>query len=282
MTYLREGIENMEMKINRGKIIKKCIEEELSDLDFHYGNYESNRWIFERNMKKLTWYVYIYVYRFDPWQITFHLGTNVPGKIQVHAHQVEGVKGNGDIPGYWRYHDEESLIEVLKEMTEIIRERGIDVLKKLSIPEKINACDNEMHHELYLHHKELAEAFVERTGMVSTGYNEENLRRWFDYMDDRIEEMKKGTYDSAAKNELLEMAAFLGEQIVKYKGGNWKLWKNEKIEATNITYIKKIGKNEELEECINLIRVLVRRYLGNNRNWLEEPFFEVISEWNTY
>ena len=30
----------MEMKINRGKIIKKCIEEELSDLDFHYGNYE--------------------------------------------------------------------------------------------------------------------------------------------------------------------------------------------------------------------------------------------------
>ena len=57
---------------------------------------------------------------------------------------------------------------------------------------------------------------------------------------------------------------------------------NEKVEATNITYIKKIGKNEELKECINLIRVLVRRYLGNNRNWLEEPFFEVISEWNTY
>ena len=247
----RKETENMEKKINRGKIIKKCIEE-LSDLDFHYRNYESNRWIFERNMKKLTWYVYIYVYRFDPWQITFHLGTNVPGKIQVHAHQVEGVKGNGDILGYWRYHDEESLIEVLKEMTAIIRGKGIDVLKKLSIPEKINACDNEMHHELYLHHKELAEAFVERTGMVSTGYNEENLRRWFDYMDDRIEEMKKGSYDSVVKKELLEMAAFLGEQIVKYKDGRWNLWKNEKVEATNISYKKRIYKDEEVEKTINL------------------------------
>ncbi len=36
----RKETENMEMKINRGKIIKKCIEEKLSDLDFHYGNYE--------------------------------------------------------------------------------------------------------------------------------------------------------------------------------------------------------------------------------------------------
>ena len=274
----------MEKKINRGKIIKKYIEEGLSDLDFHYGNYESNTWIFERNMKKLTWYVYIYVYRFDPWQITFHLGTNVPGKMQVQAHQIEieDIKGDGDIPGYWKYHDEESMVEVLKKIVAIIRNRGIDALKKLSIPERINASDNEMHRKLYLHHKELAEAFIERTGMVSTGYDEENLKRWFDYMDSRVEEMKKGAYDSGAKEELLEMAAFLGEQIVKYKGGSWKLWKNEKVEATNITYIKKIGKNEEVEECINLIRVLVRRYLGNNRNWLEEPFFEVISEWNAY
>lgn len=51
---------------------------------------------------------------------------------------------------------------------------------------------------------------------------------------------------------------------------------NEKVEATNITYIKKIGKNEKLKECINLIRVLVRRYLGNNRNWLEEEWYRQV------
>ena len=277
----RKETENMEKKINRGKIIREYIKEELADLDFHYGNYESNRWIFERNMKKLTWYVYIYVYRFDPWQITFHLGTNVPGKIQVHAHQVEGVKGNGDIPGYWRYHDEESLIEVLKEMTEIIQSKGIDVLKKLSIPEKISTTD-EMYHELYLYHKELAEAFVEKTGMVSTGYDEENLKRWLDYIDSRIEEMSKGAYDSAAKNELLEMAAFLGEQIVKYKEGWWEHHILPDKETFCVLYKQKISETGKVDVLNNVLSLLVGKYLGNSREWLEDQFYEVIREWKVY
>lgn len=271
----------MEIKINRGKIIQKCIGEGLSDLDFHYGGYESNTWIFERNMKKLTWYVYIYVYRFDPWQVTFHLGTNVPGKMQVQAHQIEGVKGDGDIPGYWRYHDEESMAEVLKEMTAIIRGGGIDVLKKLSIPEKVSTTD-EMYHELYLHHEELAETFVKKTGMVSTGYDEENLERWFDYIDGRIEEMSKGEYDSAAKKELLEMAAFLGEQIVKYKGGWWRHDVMPDREIFCVLYKKKISKKGKVDVLINILSLLVGKYLGNNRQWLEKPFYEVISEWKVY
>lgn len=78
------------------------------------------------------------------------------------------------------------------------------------------------------------------------------------------------------------MAAFLGEQIVKYKDGRWKLWKNEKVEVINISYKKRIYKDEEIEKSINIIRVLVRRYLGNNRQWLEEDFYEVISEREIY
>ncbi len=265
----------MEVRINRGKIIKKCIEEELSDLDFHYEGYEDNTWVFARKLGKLTWYVYIYVYRFDPWQITFHLGTDVPGKMQVQAHQIEGVKGDGDIPGYWRYHDEESMIEVLKEMTEIIRSKGIDVLKKLSVPEKVGE-DNEMHHELYLHHEELAEAFVEKTGMVSTGYDEENLERWLDYIDSRIVEMSKCPYDKETKRELLEMAAFLGEQIVKYKNGVWSHNVKEKSERFCITCKKEIGKNEYTNCFINLLRVLIGKYLGNSREWLAWSFYDII------
>ena len=271
----------MEVRINRGKIIKKCIEEELSDLDFHYEGYEDNTWVFARKLGKLTWYVYIYVYRFDPWQITFHLGTDVPGKMQVQAHQIEGVKGDGDIPGYWRYHDEESMIEVLKEMTEIIRSKGIDVLKKLSVPEKVGE-DNEMHHELYLHHEELAEAFVEKTGMVSTGYDEKNLKRWFDYIDSRVEEMSKGAYDTAAKKELLEMAAFLGAQIVKYKEGWWRHEIMPNREIFCVLYKQKISKTGKVDVLINVLSLLVGKYLGNSREWLEESFYEVISEWKVY
>lgn len=269
----------METKLKRGEIIKKYVGEGLADLGFSYGEYEENTWIFQRNLGKLTWYVYIYVYRFDPWQITFHLGTNVPGKMQVQAHQVEGIKSNGELPGYWKYHDEDSMIEVLEEMLDIIRNQGIGVLKNLSIPEKVNVDDREMHHNLYLYHKELAEAFIQRTGMVSTGYDEENLKRWFDYIDPRIEELSKGKYDDNAKKELLEMAAFLGEQIVKYKEGWWSYSESENAESFCIIcnyHFSKFDKNATAEMLINILRLLGGKYLGNNRWWMEEDFYEII------
>lgn len=267
--------------ISRGKIIKKYFEEGLSDLDFHYGGYQGDTWVFERKLGKLTWYIYIYVYRFDPWQITFHLGTSVQGKMQVQAHQIDGAIGNGDILGYWKYYDEDSMVKVLKEMVEIIRSNGIDVLKKLSRPERISTND-EMYHELYLYHKELAKMFVEKTGIISTGYDEKNLKRWFDYIDGKIEELRKGTYDDAAKKELLEMAAFLGEQIVKYKEGKWRHTKTLKMETFCVVYKMKISEKEKVDVLINVLSLLVGKYLGNSRTWLEEPFHRVISEWKVY
>lgn len=267
----------MDTKLNRGKIIKKNIGEGLGDLGFSYMEYKGDTWIFKRSLGKITWYVYIYVYRFDPWQITFHLGTDVPGKMIVMADKLEGIKSNGELPGYWKYHDEESMIEVLEKMSEVIHTKGIDALKKLSIPDKIST-NNKMYHELYLYHNELAEAFVQRTGVFSTGYDEDNLKRWFDYIDNRIEELSKGDYDDDAKKELLEMAAFLGEQIVKYKGGKWKHNKNENKETFCIIYDFHFRKNATTEMLINILSLLVGRYLGNNRWWLEETFYEIISK----
>ncbi|MGN0130945.1 MAG: hypothetical protein ACI4AA_00715 [Lachnospiraceae bacterium] len=95
--------------------------------------------VFQRKLGKITWYVYIYVYRFNPWQLTFHLGTDIPGKMQVQAHHLEGVKGNGVILGYWRYQDEESMVEVLKKIVEIIQNRGNRCFKKIEYTRK-NKC----------------------------------------------------------------------------------------------------------------------------------------------
>ena len=266
----------MDIKLNRGKIIRNHMGEGLSDLGFVYEKYEGDTWIFARKLGKLTWYVYIYVYRFDPWQITFHLGTDAPGVMQVYADQIlKGDWDKGELCGYWAYQDEDSMIKVLEEMVEVIRNEGIAALKKMSVPVKIST-DNEMYHELYLHHKEYAADFQERTGLESTGYDEENLTRWFDYIDNRIEELSKGQYDAAAKRELLEMAAFLGEQIIKYKGGEWRHRVTPKIESFCITYKIAISKRKKMDYVINCLSLLVGRYLGNSRKWLEEPFYEVI------
>ena len=267
------------MKLNRRKIIRKCVGEGLSDLGFIYGGCSNgDTWVFERKQGELIWYVYIYVYRFDRWQVTFHFNTNVPGNLLVMADQMEGIQGNGDTKGYWRFHDEDSLVEVLEEIVGIIRDQGMKMLEELSVPAKITALDNKMNEELYLYHKELAETFVQRTGMIVTGYDGENLKRWFDYIDSRIEEMSKGEYDAAAKRELMEIAAFLGEQIVKYKGGAWKLRDNGKKLVT-ITYMKKpIFMEEPAEFIIPILGVLVGKYLGNSRRGLELPFYEVFED----
>ncbi len=119
----------MGTKLNRGKIIKKYIGEGLSDLGFLYEKSASDIWMFKKEQGQLMWFVYIDVYRFDPWQATFFLETNVPGAMRVCAHQLEGISTNGEMPGYWKYHDEDSMIEVMEEMSEIIRNQGIETLK---------------------------------------------------------------------------------------------------------------------------------------------------------
>lgn len=124
--------------------------------------------------------------------------------------------------------------------------------------------------------KNLRKALKKRTGIVPTGYNEENLSKWFDYIDNRIEELSKGQYDAAAKRELLEMAAFLGEQIVKYKGGNWKQYLFPKRETFCIIYKSAFSKSIIVDGLINCLGLLVGRCLGNSQKWLEEPFYEVI------
>ena len=267
------------MKLNRGKIIRKCVGEGLSDLGFVYGGCSNgDTYCFERKQGELIWYVYIYVYRFDRWQVTFHFNTNVPGNLPVMAGQVKGARGDGDTKGYWRFHDEESLIRVLEEMVRLIRIKGVQMLEQLSVPPKVTAFDNKMNEGLYLHHKELAEAFVQRTGMAATDYDGENLKRWFDYIDSRIEEMSKGEYDDAAKRELMEIASFLGEQIVKYKGGVWTL-ENSEIKEVYIAYMKNpTFMKKPVKFTIPILRVLVQKYLGNSRRGLELLFYKVIEE----
>ena len=48
--------------------------------------------------------------------------------------------------------------------------------------------------------------------------DKENIDRWFEVIEERTEILKQGDYEDA-KEELMEIAAFLGNQLVKYLGG---------------------------------------------------------------
>lgn len=264
----------MEKKLNRGKLIKKYIGEGLKDLGFSYAGYRGDVWMFEKVYKEnIIQSVGINIYRFDVWQITFMLATNVPGKMYIDAVHVPGVGGNGMLPGYWKYQDEESLIGALKEMLVFIKEPGMKLLEEASIPEPVYDT-SEMHEELYLNHEKLAESFIQKTGIISTGYDRENLERWFDVIEQRVTELQKIDF-GAGKSEWLEIAAFLGEQIVKYCGGHWILSTVSERKVCSVGY--KIKKCKNVEAEIVLFRLLVGEYLGNGKEWIMRFFLEVIN-----
>lgn len=53
------------------------------------------------------------MYRFAPCLITFHLGTDAPGVMQVYAHQLlDGICEKGELSGYWECPDEDSMKKV--------------------------------------------------------------------------------------------------------------------------------------------------------------------------
>ena len=65
---------------------------------------------------------------------------------------------------------------------------------------------------------------------------------------------------------------------MKYKGEVWEIGEyNEKVVV--ITYMKKTRFiNKPIKFDINILGLLAGKYLGNNREWLEESFYEVIEE----
>lgn len=262
----------MEKKLNRGKLIRKYIGEGLKEEGFSYAGYQGDVWMFEKPCKEnIIQSVGINIYRFDVWQITFMLATNVPGKMYIDAVHIPGIGGNGMLPGYWKYQDEESLIEVLKEMLVFIKEPGMKLLEEASIPGP-EYDTSEMHEDLYQNHEKLAESFIEKTGMTSTGYNRENLERWFDYIEQRVTELRKIDF-GAGRNEWLEIAAFLGEQIVKYCEGHWSLSTVSGGKVCSVEYkIKKCT----VEDIVMPLRLLVGEYLGNDKEWIMRAFLDVI------
>lgn len=94
------------------------------------------------------------------------------------------------ISGYWKYEDEQEFIETLNEIKELLLKQGIKALGKLSVPDKIEAT-NEMYHELYLKHSELAACFQQEHNIQLEAFDDENIDRWFEVIEEQVEELKR-------------------------------------------------------------------------------------------
>lgn len=258
--------------MKKGKLIEKYIGEGLEPLHFVYGGKIGNSWLFERQIKDIRQEIWLHEYRFVKNMITFSLSTNVRGKGTVQADDLKN-NWNSILPGYWKYTDEEDFIHTLVEIKELLISKGIKALGKLSVPDKITAT-NEMYHKLYEEHTKRANEYQNKYQIEMKAFDEENINRIFDFIDTRFTELKKGNFEEA-KEELVDMAAFLGESLIKYRGGQWEHYMNERdnIESCLIDNIKaKTG------TCTNLLHVLIGGYGWNGAGWVKNSYMRFLEK----
>ena len=264
----------MDNKTNSGKLVRKYIGEEIEKFKFEYKGYQNDSWKYERKFKGVIQTISIYPYRFDQRMITFELYTDVKnsayasemGTNVIQAGMIEDITTNSEMRGYWKYDTEDELIEVLNDMKDVLMKKGMRILVQLSKGEE-ETDTAEMYHELYFNHDELCEKFIKKTGIKATGFDEKNINNWFEVIEERVAVFKKQSYEQS-KWELVEMAAFLGNQLVKYLDGEWYHFVSKDHESCSI-----INCNTAYS-CTNCLKVLVGGYTKNGMDWVKEIFLE--------
>lgn len=255
--------------MNRGNLVRKYIGEALAPFKFEYCGYQGDCWVFEKKFGRITQTICISPYRFDANMMTFELYTDARETGLVQAADIEGIESDNYEHGYWKYADnEESLRKVLNQMKEVLIKKGMKILKDLSVEPEI-VITNEMYHELYINHKQLSEDFIEKTHVEVTGFDSENINRWFDVMDKRLADLHQYKYEEI-KDKLVEMAAFIGSQLEKYMGGKWDQHIHKDYESCIVYKIK-----SSRVTSINCMGIIVGGYEDGTMNWPRSILLEV-------
>lgn len=262
-----------EKKIQKGKLIEKYIGEGIASFKFTYQGRRGDSWIFEKEFKGVIQTISLYEYRFEKNMISFDLYTDVPGKGIVQAVGIEGIEFNSEMPGFWKYEDEESFIEILKVINNIVIKKGMRILNQLSKrPEIIET--NEMYQELYFKHSELAEKYQNEMGLKVGEFDENYIEEWFEIIKKRVEILQKGKFEDA-KEEIVEIAAFLGEQIRNALGGEWGRYidQKSKFESCFLENVRSKGHSN-----VNILKNIMGGYSSNGMDWTKKIVLEIYKE----
>lgn len=216
----KETVMSTEKKMQKGKLIQQYIGEGIAPFKFTYQGRRGDSWIFEKNFNGVIQTISIYEYRFGENMISFDLYTDVPGRGIVQAVGIQGIEFNSELPGFWKYEDKESFIEILEVIKDILIQKGMRNFNLLS-KERKELDTPEMHQELYVHHDELAEKFQKKYNLSAETMDQEHMEQWFSVIEKRADVMYREGYEKT-KDEYLEIAAFLGVQLERFMGGEWR------------------------------------------------------------
>jgi len=182
----------------------------------------ANLWTFQRAVDARTHEITIARERYDSsLQLYFKttpsysfLGADAKRIIPPKKYRFDddfGILGAG-------YKDEQELEIVLEEFVEIIEKYGLDELDKMSADD--DTPTEEESRELAATQIALSEKFIRRYNISLSNGSGGNIGSWFDIIFGKLKEYQDAEYEDI-QDDLIEMAAFLGEQLRKVRGGVW-------------------------------------------------------------
>lgn len=122
-------------------------------------------------------------------------------------------------PQGWVYETEQEVERALWEIREIIEQYGLAWLDQHSI-EQENIPTDEMGSKLYEFHTELSENFSKRYHLDPSDHSRGNAKKGMVAMRKRMTELLSLEY-AAVQDDLVEISAFLSEQLCSVLGGEW-------------------------------------------------------------
>jgi len=148
----------------------------------------------------------------------------LPKPIDMLEKFYEGIPHIKDPPKdlrYWPYEDIESFKASLENLAMLVEKYGLPELIKLSIESEIIPT-NEMGVNLASSYTELNKKFIRENHLEVSNVSRENIIKWFDIIEQKINDTRSEPYKNV-QDMLVEITAFLGEQLRKEVGGEWKV-----------------------------------------------------------
>lgn len=257
-----------DIKMDKAVLNKKYIGDVFEDYGFQFKALTNGNCTLYKKEDGIVKTIQIISHKCDESLVTFELFTNVPRTGMVRAFDLKSANFNSDFPGYWRWENEQEYIQVIKSIAELLLEEGLSVFDKLSIrPESVDT--DEMARNLFYHHDDLAKRFQEKYDIKEADFTKENIDSWFKIIMSRCEELKKENV-SDVRNELLEMAAFLGVQIERNLQGKWSKYEKDNFIGCSLSEINSLGCSS-----INLLNILCSDYSNNDLQRTKDMYMEM-------
>ena len=203
--------------MKKSKLVKEIVGKAIEKYGFTFGlpkHYIVGvNWGFSREVDSIMQMILILEHRFAK-ELIIEFRTNAWGKTRSPSSTEDSWYK------YYAYESEEDFKATLEKFVKIIENFGLTRLDELSIEDKI-APTLDMSNKIFENHKNLNDSFIEKNGINVANRSKADISEWFRIIEAKLIETKAEPYEKV-QDLLIEIAAFLGEQLRVDLGGNWR------------------------------------------------------------